>query len=107
MGRVPEFNEGDSFTANFKFFDKDFVPSSPLTLRYRIDDLTNKVAVRDWTEVPAFQEVDIDVTPEDNAIQNTNNVRERKQIVAQSNFGTSTQKSETKEWDVRNVQGIT
>lgn len=105
--RVPEYNEGQSFTANFKFFDADWTPSSPLTARYRIDDKTNKVPVREWVVLTPSQNLDIEVTPEDNAIQKTSNVLERKELVVQSNYGTSTQSVQTTEWDVRNVQGIT
>ena len=105
--RVPEYNEGQSFTATFKFFDSNYVPSSPTTLRYRIDCLTSGVVVKDWTVVTAAQSVDIEVSPDDNAIQNTSSLLERKQMVAQSNYETATQSVETKEWNVKNLQGVT
>ena len=107
VSRVPEYNEGQSFTANFKFFDSSYVPSSPTTLRYRIDCLTTKTQVKDWTTLTPGLNVDISVSPDDNDIQNSNNRRERKQMVVQTNYGTSTQGVETKEWDVLNLQGVT
>lgn len=107
VSRVPEYNEGQSFTATFKFFDSDWTPSSPTTLRYRIDCLTTKTTVRDWTTGTPGASVDIEVSPDDNEIQNTLNRRERKQMVVQTNYGTSTQGVETKDWDVLNLQGVT
>ena len=104
--RVPEYNEGQSFTATFKFFDSNYVPSSPTTLRYRIDCLTTRAQVLDWTTVTPAATVSISVSPDDNKIQNTNNKRERKQMVVQTNYGTSTQGVETKEWDILNLQGV-
>lgn len=105
--RVPEYNEGQSFTANFKFFDSSYVPSSPTTLRYRIDCLATRSTVRDWTTVTPAVSVNIAVSPDDNEIQNTSNKRERKQMVVQTNYGTASQGVETKEWDVLNLQGVT
>lgn len=106
VSRVPEYNEGQSFTATFKFFDSSYVPSSPTTLRYRIDCLTSRALVKDWTILTPAATVNIAVSPDDNEIQNTNNRRERKQMVVQTNYGTATQGVETKEWDVINLQGV-
>ena len=104
--RVPEYNEGQSFTANFKFFDSAWVASSPTTIRYRIDCLTSGSVVKDWTTVTAAQSVDIAVSSADNAVQNSNNRIERKQMVVQSNYGTPTQGVQTKDWDIVNLQGV-
>ena len=102
-----EVNEGQSFTATFRFFDSSFVPSSPTTLRYRIDCLTSKQTVLDWTTLTPAATVNIAVSPDDNEIKNSANRRERKQLVVQTNYGTATQGVETKEWDVLNLQGVT
>lgn len=104
--RVQTYNEGQSFTATFKFFDSDWVASSPTTLRYRIDDLTNGTTVRDWTTVTPAAVVDIEVTPSDNDIVDTGHERERKQMVIQTNYGTDTQSVQTIDWFVDNVQGV-
>lgn len=106
MGQLKRYDEGDSFTARFEFYDEDRVASSPTTLRYRIDCLTSGNAVRGWTTVTAAQSVDISVTPDDNAIINDSNRTERKQMVTQTNFDTDTQSVYTTEWDVKNLQGI-
>jgi hypothetical protein len=105
--RVKTYNEGQSFTATFKFFDSAYVASSPLTLRYRIDDLTNRIMIRDWTVVSPSQTVDIEVTPDDNEIQNSGNARERKQMVVQTNYETDTQSVQSIDWFIENLQGVT
>ncbi len=89
----------------FKFLD-DGAASTPVSARYRIECLTTQKTVRDWTEITPAQEVTITVTSSDNAIQHSRNKEERKLIVIQSNYDTDTQKSETLEWSVRNLQGV-
>jgi hypothetical protein len=106
--RVRDYNEGDGFIHTAGFYDDDWADSSPATARYRIDCLTTKREVRDWTEITSpTQSVDIVITPADNAIINTRNKVERKEITVQSNYGTDTQKSEVMQWDVKNILGIT
>ena len=107
MSRVRNYKEGQSFVATFKFFDTNFVPASPATARYRIDCLTSKAVVRDWTTLSAAQTIDIAVTPADNAIQNSSNPSERRQLVVQSNYGTDVQSVQSSEWTVENLQGVT
>jgi hypothetical protein len=85
----------------------DGVPSSPSTARYRIDCLTTKRTVTDWTELAPAAVVTISVTPDENAILNSRNVKETKQIVLQTNYGTSTQSVHTSDWVIRNLQGVT
>lgn len=104
--RVPTYNEGQSFTATFKFFDSDWVASSPTTVRYRIDDVTNGSTVRDWTVVTPAAVLNIEVTPSDNDISDTGNKSERKQMVVQTNYGTDTQSVQTIDWYITNVQGV-
>lgn len=104
--RVDTYNEGQSFTATFKFFDSDWVASSPVSLRYRIDDLTNGSTVRDWTIVTAASEVDIEVTPDDNDIVDTGNRSERRQMVIQTNYDTDTQSVQKVDWIIENLQGV-
>jgi hypothetical protein len=104
---VRSYNEGDAFIQDIGFYDSDFSASTPATARYRIDCLTNKREVSDWTEISSpTQAEEIVVTSSDNAIINTRNKQELRQMVVQSNYGTDTQKSETIEWTVRNLQGV-
>ena len=107
MARVRNYNEGQSFTATFKFFDSSFLPSTPTTARYRIDCLTSGAIVKDWTELTAAQTIAVAVSPDDNKIQNSNNPSERKQMVVQSNHGTDVQSVQKSDWTVENLQGVT
>ena len=106
MGRVREYSEEDGFVLTFKFFD-DGVAATPDTIRYRIECLTTRRTVRDWTTVSPAHEIQIVVTPDDNAILNQRSIEERKQLIVQSNYGTDTQKSTKSEWIVENLQGVT
>jgi hypothetical protein len=106
VARVRNYNEGQSFTATFKFFDASNFPSSPITARYRIDCLSSGQEVRGWTELTPAQSIDIAVTPSDNAIKDSRNSVERKQIVVQSNYGTESQSVQDSEWEVKNLQGV-
>lgn len=107
MPRLKEYNEGQSFTATFRFFDSGYVPASPATVRYRIDCLTTGNAIRDWTTLTPAQALSISVTPEDNVIKEPINRYERRQLVVQSNYGTSTQSVQSSDWLVKNLQGVT
>lgn len=107
MARLKEYNEGQSFTATFKFFDSGYVPSSPTTARYRVDCLTTGNEIRGWTTVTPAQTLNISVSPEDNRIVSSANPFERRQLVVQSNYGTSTQSVQTSDWLVKNLQGVT
>lgn len=107
MARTRKYNEGQSFTATFKFFDEDFLASTPSTARYRIDCLTTGGVVRDWVVLAVSQAIDIAVTPSDNQIIDSSNPNETKQMVVQSNYGTDTQSVQATEWIVENLQGVT
>jgi hypothetical protein len=106
VARLRNYKEGQSFNAVFKFYDENYVPSSPLTARYRIDCLTTGQAIRDWTTFNPGQSVTIAVTPNDNRIINTRNPSERRQMVVQSNYGTDTQSVQSTDWIVENLQGV-
>jgi hypothetical protein len=104
--RVRKYNEGQSATVNIVFQDDDNVATTPTTLRYRIDCLTNRRQVRDWTTLTPASSVSIPITPSDNAILNTRNDVERRQMVIQTEYGTNDQAVEYSEWTVKNLQGV-
>jgi hypothetical protein len=106
MSRVREYNEGDTIDVTFSFFDPDWVFATPTTVRYRIHCLTENRTVREWTSLTPSQSVEIAIASSDNAIINAGNVRERKQVQVQVYTGLSTQKTHTREWFVKNLQGV-
>lgn len=108
--RIPKtrVDEKSAFTATVDFRTRSTqAASTPSTIRYRIDDLTGQVNVRDWTSVSAASQVSISVTADDNAIKGRSNKRERKQIMVQADNGTDGQITRTATWWVTNLYGIT
>ncbi len=107
MPRIREYKEGQSFTANFKFYDESFAPVSPNTVRYRIDCLTTRQVIRDWTILTPAQSINILVVPNDNRIVNGRNPSEKRQLVVQSNYETDNQAVQATDWSIKNLQGVT
>jgi hypothetical protein len=98
-------NEGDSFTLRFSMYSEDRLPTTPTTARYKIECLTNKRNIRNWTTLTVAQEIDISIEPDDNVILTEGSRVERRQMTVQTDYGTTTQNVFTREWDVRNLQG--
>lgn len=104
--RLRKYNEGQSATITITFQDDDGTIVTPTTARYRIDCLTTKQEVRDWTTITPASTVTIAITPSDNAIISDRNDTERKQMVIQTDHGTDDQAVEYSEWTVKNLQGV-
>jgi len=82
--------------------------STPTTIHYRVDDITNKMQTTDWTVVstPATRN-SIVVTEAENSINDDGNVWETKQLTVKIDDGLSTQVINAATWKVRNLLGIT
>jgi hypothetical protein len=81
--------------------------SVPTTIHYRIDCITTKRQITDWTSVsnPA-QSNTIVITSTENQILDDSNNRERKQITIKLDSGLATQVMRTKTWTVENLLGV-
>jgi hypothetical protein len=82
--------------------------SVPTTIHYRIDCLTTKREITDWTSVssPAASN-SIIITSTENKILDDSNNNERKQITIKLDSGLTTQVMKTKTWTVDNILGTT
>jgi hypothetical protein len=89
MDLLPK-GEGSSFTVAFNFTNYIDELTTMLGVKFRIDCLTNKVTVREGTVTPEA-EMELAVTPSDNAIINDRNKRELKQLTLIANDDTETQ----------------
>ena len=100
----PVVNEGTTFTAT-AYFRTGTAASTPTTIHYRVDCLTSKSVVTDWTAVstPSTSNT-ISIS---NSIVNGGNHYETKQIVVKTDDGLSAQAIGTALWKVQNIQGIT
>lgn len=99
--------EASGMTVTARFYDDSADPwtlAAPTTARYRIDCGANSVL--GWTSLTPATSIAIPVTATDNALQSQSNANEPRQITVQANAGLSTQYSETYEWSIVNVAGI-
>lgn len=102
--RVPE---GESFAATAYFRTRSTLAAlAPTTVHYRVDCLTTKKELQDWTSVSAAANVSITMTSTFNAIQDGSKRYERKQLTIKADDGLSTQTIKSKKWIVDNLYGI-
>ncbi len=108
--RIPKtrVNEKSNFTATVNFRDRATkAASTPTTIQYRIDDLTTRIEITDWTTVSAASSITIAITPTENAIQDNSSRLERRQLLVKADDGLSTQAIGQKQWQIVNYFGIT
>lgn len=100
-------NEDTNFTAVAKFFTRSTgAAATPTTIHYRVDDITSKSEITDWTSVGAASSVNIPITPTMNAINGHSNAIETKQLIVKADTGLSTQAIGSVWWKVRNLHGL-
>lgn len=108
--RLPKtrVNEKTNFTATVNFRDRATkAAATPTTIQYRIDDLTTRIEVTDWTTVSAASSITIAISPTQNAIQDDSSRFERRQLLVKADDGLSTQAIGQAVWRVVNYFGIT
>lgn len=79
--------------------------ATPTTIHYRIDCLTTGTEIADWTSVSAASSFTISVTATHNAIQDSGNDYEIKQITVMTDQDLATQHRESVEYRVDNLYG--
>lgn len=99
----PKVQEGSAFTATAYFRDRaTAAASTPTNIRYRVDCLTTGTVLADWTTVSAASSATISITATHNAIKDSGNTTERKQLTVAADHGLSTQVRERAVWEVEN-----
>lgn len=99
-------NERSRLQITMQFQDAAWALQVPTNIRYRIDDLTNCQVIQDWIDVTPASSVTVIVTPTQNAIIASCNRTERKELTVEANYGLDTQFTDTFDWQVRNIKGI-
>lgn len=98
--------EGSGFTATAYFrIRSTSAADTPSAVRYRLDCLTTKTQIADWTSASAASSVAISVTATHNAIIDDCNDYEWKQLTVESDNGASNQMRKTVRWRVENLYG--
>jgi hypothetical protein len=101
--------EETTFTATCYFRTRSTQTASiPTTIHYRVDCLSTKTRITDWTLVssPAASRT-IVITSTENQILDDSHLMEVKQLTVKADDGLSTQVIKPVQWKVRNLQGIT
>ena len=108
--RLPKtrWPEETTFTATVNFRDRATkAADAPTTIHYRVDCLSTKTTLQDWTSVssPAAEKT-ISITSAFNTIQDNSHSYEHRQILVQADQGLSTQATGRAVWLVSNFRGI-
>jgi len=101
--------EETTFTATVYFRTRaSAAASTPTTIHYRIDCLSTRTQIVDWTSVssPAGSNT-IVISADHNQILNDGHTRERKLLTIKIDSGLSTQVMRRKWWTVENLLGTT
>jgi hypothetical protein len=107
--RVPKtiVREGSGFTVTGNFRTRETgAADTPSSVRYRLDCLTTGREILAWTTVTAAAQVSIAVTGAQNAIIDDCNDYEIKQLILESDNGSSDQYRERITWKVENMFGV-
>jgi len=100
--------ENSHFTATAYFRDHaTSAAATPTTIRYRVDCLSTRTVLVDWTGVSAASSVSITIPAAANNIQDNTNRFEHKQITVEADNGLSTQAIGQRTWKTRNIYGLT
>ena len=98
--------ERNSITITAYFRDSSNAADAPTTCHYRIDDISTKTKITDWTSVTTGVSVDIVIKSNENRIIAQGDKRERRQLTVSSDKGTTTETRDTSEWFVENIGGF-
>lgn len=102
----PKFNEGSAFTATAYMRDRaTSLASVPAAAKYRLDCLSTGQTIKDWTSLTPAASINISISATDNAILDTSNDSERKQLSVASEPGAAAQFRDVVIWDVVNLRG--
>lgn len=78
--------------------------STPSSIRYRVDCLTNGANIVNWTSVSAASSTTIDVAGGHNAIIDETNEYETRQLLVEIDTGLTTQSRQAITWRVKNIR---
>jgi hypothetical protein len=106
--KIPRLSvrEGSAFTATAYFRDRATAASStPTSAKYRVDCLTTRKQLTDWTALTPAGSIEIAMAGTHSDIQDDSNQYERKQLTVAGDYGLATQVMETATWQVVNAFG--
>ena len=102
----PGVKERSAFTAIVYFATRSTgAAATPTNVYYRVDNLSTRTQIADWTSVSPGTSVSISITPTHNTIQDACNTVERVQLTVDLDHDLSTQVRESTDWEIKNLVG--
>ena len=106
MSSIPEVNEKSKAYLTVSFYDKNGDPDTPLTVKYNVYCLTNGQELRADTSLTPNETVEIELTPSDNVIIDSNNDIEKRLVTVKANYGTNDEVNEEFRYNVVNLRRV-
>ena len=103
----PVVNENSTSWLDVAFLDKDGDPATPSSVTYRVDCLSSGTVIRADTGITAASEVEIVLTPGDNAIVDQDHRVEKRLVTVTATFGAGDQHVSEYVYLVRNLKKVT
>ncbi|MCP4985240.1 MAG: hypothetical protein GY928_03955 [Colwellia sp.] len=100
-----ETKEKSSFNAT-AYFRVGSTATAPTTAKYRVDNLTTRTELKDWTSLTVATSNTIAMTSTFNAIQNEANRTEKVQLTVASDPDGDTENRDTATWTIINLRGF-
>lgn len=103
---IRSFKEGNSVTVSARFTNAAGAVITPTSVRYRVDDETNNLALQDWQSVTPASTVSIPIRGSLNVLHDQRNEYERKVVTVEANWDTDQIFTDAVKYDVLNLQAI-
>jgi hypothetical protein len=107
MATDKSVNEESSAFLTVRFYDKNDELTTPSSIQYRLDCLTNNEEVRTWTALAPASVIEIGLDATDNAIVDQWNHTELRIITIEAYYGVSDKLTTTFKYLVKNLRKIT
>lgn len=99
-------DENSPVFVTVSFTDENGAPTVPTTVDWRLDDLSNKVQVKDWTVLTPANPLTFSIRASDNGIIDTNRDSELKEAVIRIDDGFATEAHKSVKYTVTNLFGV-
>ena len=107
MANPTVVNELSSCYAQATYFDQNGVSYVPQSVQWRLDDITNNVAITGWTPVATPTASDqIAISAASNAMTNANNKLEKRQVTVQATAPGGATRYDYITYDLINLYGV-
>lgn len=100
---MPDVRERSTAYLTVSFRDKDGNLAAPTAANYRIDCVTTGAAIRGVTALTPASTIQITLTPADNAIVQTKDVRETRRVTVHAEYGAGDEVNDQYDYDVVNL----